>query len=387
MYCIGVHDTCHSTALSGAVQTDNLHYRGIEMNRAMTWIGGTVWMLALPGHGTALGVELAAVEGGTEVSSGAQAGSFDRVKALLEARGWRVQRDPEGNLILAPKGSESGQTREEDPLAGLAQTLANTGWRVERSARGELLLYPRATGETEEVPTKDPAESSELVPANDLERLQSLLAQKGWRVKRDREGNLLAYPATAPGGAPPRPGAEQVQGGSGLEQLEGLLRERGWRTERDAQGNLILYPRGSSPARETPAESSLIPATDLDALKARLQARGWTVQGDATSGLTIFAQGAQGAAVEPAKPGACQSVIPAPVLNGEVTLPVDSWDEAHAIAAAWLDQSGREEQVVGKIRRIHRIYLVSLVAKHPPYRLQDQLAIRARDGRTVALLQ
>lgn len=355
------------------------------MNRAMSLIAGTLWVLALPAHGIDAGVEPAGAEGGATVPSEGQGGSFERVKTLLEARGWRVHRDPEGNLILAPQGSGSGQSPGEDPLAGLARALADTGWRVARNARGELLLYPRPAGGVEEA---SPGSSQQLVPAGDLERLQSLLAAKGWRVERDQDGNLLAYPATASGAAAQaQTEATTLQGPAGLERLQGLLRERGWRTERDAQGNLILYPLGSSPPQETPGDSSQIPATDLDELKARLRARGWLVQGDARTGLTVFPQGAQIAAAQAAAPRPCQSVIPGPVARGEVSLPVDSWDEAHAIAAAWLEQSGREDQVVGKVRRIHGIYLVSLVAAHPPYWLQDQLAIRARDGRTLSLLQ
>jgi hypothetical protein len=341
-------------------------------------------MLAAQAHGDIPKVDVAAFEGGAVPPSEGQTSSFERVKAVLEAQGWGVQRDPDGNLMLTPKGSGTRQAPEQDPLAGLARALADSGWRVERNARGELLLYPRDTGQTEETGSQGASEPSRLVPAGDLERLQSLLVQKGWRVKRDQDGNLLAYPHAASGAGV---ASEAATGRTGTDQLQGLLQERGWRTERDSQGHLILYPQGSPPAPETPAESSVIPASDLSHLKARLQARGWTVQGDTRTGLTIYPQGADTGAVEAAGSGACQSVIPDPVRTGGIALPVDTWDEAHTIAVAWVNQGRQDGLVVGKIRRIHGIYLVSLVAAHPPYRLRDQLAIRSRDGRTVSLLQ
>jgi hypothetical protein len=50
-----------------------------------------------------------------------------------------------------------------------------------------------------------------------------------------------------------------------------------------------------------------------------------------------------------------------------------------------LDSVHAPNAAVGKIRRIHRIFIVSIVDASPPYRLQRQIGIRVGDGRVVVL--
>jgi hypothetical protein len=70
---------------------------------------------------------------------------------------------------------------------------------------------------------------------------------------------------------------------------------------------------------------------------------------------------------------------------GGLELPVDSDAEAGTIAAAWLDQTGLEGMAVGRVRKVLRVFLVSIVTEDPPFRLQHQLAVKAEDGRVIAL--
>jgi hypothetical protein len=73
------------------------------------------------------------------------------------------------------------------------------------------------------------------------------------------------------------------------------------------------------------------------------------------------------------------------VQSGEIVLPVDEWSEARRIAQAWLDVQGTEASAVGKIRKVLRVYLVSIVEAKAPYGLRHQIAIRTRDGKVVPL--
>jgi len=117
--------------------------------------------------------------------------------------------------------------------------------------------------------------------------------------------------------------------------LDALLRERGWRMERDAQGSLRLYPRGPAPAH-------------LD--------------------------------VTPAL-----GTVTAPVRDAIVELPVDRWAEARAIAEAWLAEHGATGWRVGKIRQVHRVYMVSIIDAARPPNLVHQIAITSGNGLVVVL--
>lgn len=75
-----------------------------------------------------------------------------------------------------------------------------------------------------------------------------------------------------------------------------------------------------------------------------------------------------------------------PVATGGLTPPVDTKGEAAALAKAWLEQSGETGLTVGAVRRIHQVFLVSIVTEDRPHQLRNQLAIRMEDGLLVPLL-
>ena len=68
-----------------------------------------------------------------------------------------------------------------------------------------------------------------------------------------------------------------------------------------------------------------------------------------------------------------------------VSLPLEDANTARAVANAWLDASGLPNAEVGKIRKVLRLYLVSIVTRDRPHRLLHQLAIRSRDGHAILL--
>ncbi|MES9886481.1 MAG: hypothetical protein ABW140_06680, partial [Candidatus Sedimenticola sp. 6PFRAG1] len=61
---------------------------------------------------------------------------------------------------------------------------------------------------------------------------------------------------------------------------------------------------------------------------------------------------------------------------------IDSWSKAHQISTAWLKLSGFNGVSVGRIRKVNKIYIVSIVASESPHGLRNQLIIRTTDGYT-----
>ena len=80
---------------------------------------------------------------------------------------------------------------------------------------------------------------------------------------------------------------------------------------------------------------------------------------------------------------------PSPVVGTppqlEIALPVNSWQEAYDISSAWLASQSEFDATVGRIRKILRVYVVSIVTAEEPYTLLQQIAIRTSDGAVIVL--
>ncbi len=257
-----------------------------------------------------------------------------------------------GLMHLTP-GAAGAQVPLGDPA--LDQALRQAGWEVRRSADGLVLHPPRApqglgTAVAPSVQTGPAAEG----PTPDWDRLRGL----GWRVERGADGSTLLYPPPPPPPSPsPSPKAAGAPSAVGADKaLDTLLQERGWRVERDPQGALLLYPRGRSPGAPATPDASVPPAAPAAAT------------GSASPSLALA-------------PG----VVTAPVRDAEVQLPVDRWAEARAIADAWLAEQGVSGWRVGKIRQVHRVYMVSIVDGARPPNVVHQIAIVAGNGLVVVL--
>jgi len=277
------------------------------------------------------------------------------LEEALRQSGWEVRRvDGEGLRLYPPQRKAGGASVEasvaapqavEAPAAGAAttqmppgldlDTLRRVGWRIERADDGSTLLYPP-------------------VPAPQVP------AAKGAVVGTDATADapqVPAAPATPPvsatpaaHGAAPEPASDsapevateaapKAAPASGTEvslaDIDALLRERGWQVERDPQGSLVLRPRVANPAPQTITPS--------------------------------------------------QGVVTAPVREETVKLPVNRWVDARAIADAWVAEHGGGRLRVGKIRQVHRVYLVSIVGADAPNQVIHQIAITGGNGHVVIL--
>ena len=123
-----------------------------------------------------------------------------------------------------------------------------------------------------------------------------------------------------------------------------------------------------------------------DDLANALRARNWQVETLADGSLVVRQPDSAPERTEPAvlDPGCGPWLAPA-VSSGDIQLPVTEWAQAHKIAQQWLDHHSTEGLLVGKIRKVLKIYLVSIVADSKPFGLAHQVAIRTQDGQLVVI--
>lgn len=221
--------------------------------------------------------------------------------------------------------------------------------------------------------------------------LERVLRQSGWEVRRGDAEGLFLYPPQAAGGtsaasaqqsSPPGsgPGSPAGEAAAGARPDWERLARLGWRVERGADGSTLLYPPVPTANPGRTADSTPVEAEK--SLEALLQERGWRVDRDAQGGLLLYpsAPAGTGAAVTPVV-----GALTAPVRDAAVALPVDRWAEARTIAEAWLAEHGAPGWQVGKIRQIHRVYMVSIVDAARPPTVVHQIAITSGNGLVVVL--
>lgn len=226
----------------------------------------------------------------------------------------------------------------------LQEALQGAGWDVESLADGSVELRRVPTppedelaGDTDTARDEPAAEVAESVA---WDRLR----ESGWRVEKAADGSTLLYPPATEVGATAAATTDiEAAETTSAKSFDDYLRERGWRVERAADGSLLLYPRISQPRPVQP-------------------------------------RAAANAVVEP-----CPGVLLAPVLNGEIELPIDRGRQARAIAESWVKSVATPGLLVGKIRRFSRVFVVKIMDVNPPHRLRHQIAISSDDGRVIVL--
>ncbi len=300
------------------------------------------------------------------------------LQRALEAKGWKVEWDEEHNMILYPpaRAVETLPLQEEDhepavePNTALADSLARAlrkqGWQEHADADGNVVY------------TREP-ESAKPGPAED-QALKQALEAKGWRVEWDAEHNMILHPPSAKKAGKEKSSATAPASKPNTALADSLaraLRKQGWQEHADADGN-VVYTREPA-AKPGPAEDQ--------ALKQALEAKGWKVEWDAEHNMILHPSAAKkgnaSKSGQAALPAACKAVV---YRAERLKPPVDNRHEAKAAADAWLADAGLSARAIsGRVRKVLRVYLVSIVARHAPHRLMHQLAVRARDGGVILL--
>lgn len=216
------------------------------------------------------------------------------------------------------------------------------------------------------------------VGSTDVEALRSVLAPYGWEVKRDIGGDLLLIPRPAQAEAPKPKGFTPQH----IQALRTLLAPHGWRIEPDGEGGVLLFPGAaaapppsvgmgaSDTGKPTPPMGTVrapgFQLSDVERLRSVLSHHGWRIEPDGHGGVLLFPHAA--------------STRP-PMAAGKIALPVDTWQEARELTEHWVRASGEQGLMPGKIRKVNRIYVSSVVSDTPPHVLRHQLVIRQDDGR------
>ncbi len=284
--------------------------------------------------------------------------------------------------------------------AELPQLLEQQGWQAQEGADGATLYRP-----PEQIIEPDLPESANEAVAQPPSIPYRQLKDSGWTVRVDGDGNTLLIPAgrAAPTGTVGEAAIPATAGTPAAPpDIQRLLRDRGWRLEQDASGNTILTPAnagtstsGTMKLEETANDSgdteTATTADPFSQFQRSLRKKGWRVESAPDGAVLVYppisgkASDAYQADAAPAQRGHYKGIESATVLAGEVALPVDNEAEAGRIARDWVERFGSPEQVVGRIRRVNDVHIVSIVDETPPYRLRNQLIILTETGRVIAI--
>ncbi|MEW8693339.1 MAG: hypothetical protein AB2535_20070 [Candidatus Thiodiazotropha endolucinida] len=234
------------------------------------------------------------------------------------------------------------------PTAGLAEQ----GVTLSQSLRESLLLqgwqeYISADGSViYRQPVKEPATDNQS-PEAELPKIRQFgnaLQERGWQVEWDSDGTLILRPGETvetgeTGDAPAQTATQTVERGS-VTLPANLKGFEYWHIERDESGSLLFHPV------ELPSTNQ---SMTVDATATMAECR-----------IDYFQ------------------------LDPDV-LPLDEWSEVNELTKQWIDATKEPGLQVGKIRKINRVYLVSVVGDSEPYRLKYQLAIRVSDGGVIRI--
>lgn len=314
---------------------------------------------------------------------------------------------PEQGTTLALSSSAT----DPQVVVRLRELLAPHGWNVTRGEEGDIYLLPGRGPVVE----RDPSEPPAFSPA-DIESVRRLLAPHGWQVEPDDAGGVLLIPGgigqttlqdyrtgyaveRKPAVAPRR-----EFGSEDINRLRTLLSPHGWRIESDDQGGVLMFPPGAQPAApdfgaqttddQSGGQVPRFTGTDVLALRRLLSPYGWWVESDGYGGIMLVPavrtetdrgrlamEQMQSSMRRPSSASArWQGLLPEPVSTGAVGLPLAGSQDVRQIASHWVRRNGEPGTVPGRIRKIGRVYLVSVVTGSPPHYLRRQLVVREDDG-------
>lgn len=283
--------------------------------------------------------------------------SATNLESALAKTGWSVTRSGGGDLIIRPLVRQETSTAqpERDSMESLRERLEAGGWDVRRDENGSLIVTRNADRAAEAPP-----------PSSFLDtEARSRLNKAGWRLEEATDGSLVLIP--------PAGKTDKNRKTDPMEDFRQELQAAGWNTQRTEEGSLLLYP--SLPATNKKTNKNSFAVMTEQSLK-RLRDAGWTVHQGVEGELLLY---------PPDKKQSEIAVCPGVKTTAQVSLPVDHWKEAASIARSWLETQPFENLTVGRIRKVLRVHLVSIVNDTKPHRLRHQIAIRNRDGAVIVL--
>jgi hypothetical protein len=287
-------------------------------------------------------------------------------------------------LLGNAANAAAGETHTE-----LAKQLVEQGWQTSPDGAGNVLLRPPAiipSAGTAPVPVI--AQSTAANPPD----LQQLLRQRGWVIRESPAGTTLQLLIDPPAAASTQPQAVAQPAGSRAEDVYRLLEERGWRVRQDASGDTLLIPvGGSAPSSSDGAAPSVgTGEASMTDFQRAVESTGWRVESAADGSLVMYPPGSS-AAKDSAKrratsaDGGCPGSMSPSVAEGSVALPITDESVVRQLVREWLAGNYPAGHAVGRLRRINRTYVVSIVDDEPPFQLRNQLIVRTDNGRIIAV--
>ncbi len=198
------------------------------------------------------------------------------------------------------------------------------------------------------------------------------LHNSGWDVIKDDEGSLILRPQ--------KKSVQKVNNSKSRKEqwqkLKSKFQAAGWGAEIDQGGSMRLTPP-VKPFKESTEDSAKPDIFSFQDMQQKLKDSGWGIRNNSDGSIFLF---------PPQKTIDHKLLICTGTMPGvAVSLPVNSWQDAHNIAQHWLQQESIEQTMVGKIRKIFNIYLISIVSDKAPYALKHQIAVRRTDGHVLFL--
>lgn len=139
--------------------------------------------------------------------------NLDQLANELKNRGWNINKEEDGTLVLTPKVPSKKAINKEngeiDQWQQIQQKFIKAGWEVERDADGSIRLYPQqkqpATSDVKKLSKENNTiiniENSSFISAD----MQKQLREKGWGVTNNSDGSILLYPPEQAPSAIPKP--------------------------------------------------------------------------------------------------------------------------------------------------------------------------------------
>ena len=280
----------------------------------------------------------------------------------LQAQGWQSTIASDGSLIFTPPASSAtelmtGESAEEPRASyrltdSLLDSLEQQGWQMKKDVAGNVIATPPASS-TNKINSQAPVSPNTNVTGSLLRELN----RQGWQIRRGEDGSYTAtHPAVTV--------VPDIQAGTD-EPRDGLTSE---------SEQLRGYPK---------QPGSL--ATQLDAVLRQSPAARYWRSGVGPDGSVILQPVAQVAdtMVEAAPAAACAGVA-VPAAKGR--LPLSDTGDAVFVATRWLAGTDLADQaLVGRIRKVPRAFMISIVQREAPFGLLHQIAVRARDGHVLVI--
>ncbi len=220
------------------------------------------------------------------------------------------------------------------------------------------------------------------MPANyDMKALARKLKTRGWDVKHKSDGSLILVPESL----------SDLQAGKNTstntqwQQLKLKFQQAGWSAVIDADGSIRLTPPGSVATAKSSEKTQIIKndkTHSFNDMQQKLQVSGWEVNKNSDGSILLYPP------EEAPQSNTVSKLIascPGIKTSTNISLPVDSWQEAHDIAQSWLDHKSIPDSSVGKIRKIFNVYIISIVADKTPFNLKHQIAIKNTNGAIITL--